>query len=533
MQLRPEIRAFDPVKLRACKYKPSIMESDKMNIFTKLRTFLFGSKSQSSSLTTPIATRQNTLQWANYLFGILPDPDDFLRGIGKNETEYYQVLEDTHVFSCWINRISKTLGREWQINPNADDPMPDRATAIAEETDKMFRSINMRDLQTDILRSPLFGFQPIEIFWTKDYRIERTEGKPFEYFGFHATDNSPRFLSKNNMIDGDELPDKKFLIPRHFSTYRNPYGIKLLKLCYWHWFFRKNGFRFWNIFAEKYGMPMLHGKVPANTAIEDRTTLYNALVNAVQDSVIVTNDDESIELHEAGGSASADIFSKLLDRLDKEVTKAFAGQSMTSDLGSVGSQAAVETYSAMQDNIIQMDQQLIIEQMGKLIRWYVELNYGADIPCPEFAFYEESDIQKPKADRDKVLFDMGCQFTSEYFLREYGFMDGDIKKMTAPVDIGATISTPAISQPAFAESEESEAKKKWSPVEAVMQEAVKKTEPMLRAWVEETLKANSFKSFAENLETMELPSEFQEQLSRAKLFCGLIGATQVQDEVRE
>lgn len=509
-----------------------------MNIFTKAKTFLFSSKtSKSSTLTTPIATRQNTLQWANYLFGILPDPDDFLRDIGKDETEYYKVFEDTHVFSCWINRISKTLGREWQIKPNPDDPMPDRATALAEEIDKMFRDINMRDLQTDILRSPLFGFQPIEIFWdrsTGKYRIVRTEGKPFEYFGFHVTDNSPRFMSKNNLIDGDELPDKQFLIPRHFATYRNPYGIKLLKLCYWHWFFRKNGFRFWNIFAEKYGMPMLHGKVPANTATEDRTTLYTALVNAVQDSVIVTNDDETIDLHEASGTASAEIYKALLTECAKEVTKAFSGQAMTSDLGDVGSQAAITEFSKMADDIVQMDQQLVIEQTGKLIRWYIELNYGSDVPCSEFVYYEESDIQKPRADRDKVIADIleknGEHLTGAYFSREYGFMDGDIKNMTQPNSAGQTISTPAISQPAFAESKENEALRKWSPVEEVMQDAVKKTEPMLRSWVEETLKANSFKSFAEKLETMKLPKEFQEQLSRAKLFCGLIGATQVQDE---
>lgn len=505
-----------------------------MNIFTKAKTFLFGSKSKSSTLTTPIATRQNTLQWANYLFGILPDPDDFLRGIGINETEYYKVFEDSHVFSCWINRISKTLGREWQIKPNPDDPMPDRATALAEEIDKMFRSINMRDLQTDILRSPLFGYQPIEIFWTKDYRIERTEGKPFEYFGFHATDNSPRFLSKDNIIDGDELPDKKILIPRHFATYRNPYGIKLLKLCYWHWFFRKNGFRFWNIFAEKYGMPWVHGTVPVNT---DQTVMEDQRVklrDAIQDAVFVTWDDSAINFVSPSGTASSEIFSKLLDRLDKEVTKAFAGQSMTSDLGSVGSQAAISEYSAMQDNIIQMDQQLIIEQVGKLIRWYIELNYGSDVPCPDFVFYEESDIQKPKADRDKVLFDMGCQFTAEYFLREYGFMDGDIKNMASPQPAGATIGTQAIQTPSFSENTpENEAKRKWSPIEEVMQEAVKKTEPMLRSWVEETLKAEGFKSFAEKLETMKLPVEFQEQLTRSKLYCGLIGATQVQDEVRE
>lgn len=109
-------------------------------------------------------------------------------------------------------------------------------------------------------------------------------------------------------------------------------------------------------------------------------------------------------------------------------------------------------------------------------------------------------------------------------------MDGDIKQMTASVDTGSAIGSPAISQTAFAESDEPEAQRKWSPIEAVMAEGVKKTEPMLRAWVEETLKANSFKAFAEKLETMELPKEFQEQLARSKVFCGLIGATQVQDE---
>ena len=128
---------------------------------------------------------------------------------------------------------------------------------------------------------------------------------------------------------------------------------------------------------------------------------------------------------------------------------------------------------------------------------------------------------------------MGCQFTAEYFIREYGFMDGDIKNMTPPNSAGQAISSPAISTPAFAEAEENEARRKWSPIEEVMQEAVKKTEPMLRSWVEETLKAEGFKSFAEKLETMKLPAEFQEQLTRAKLFCGLIGATQVQDEVIE
>lgn len=508
-----------------------------MNIFTKAKTFFFGSKSpKTSTLTTPIATRQNTLQWASYIFGILPDPDDFLRGIGKNEAEYYKVFEDTHVFAEWQKRAAKTLGREWQIKPNPDDPMPDRATALAEEIDKMFRAINMRDLQTDILRSPLFGFQPIEIFWdrsTGKYLIARTEGKPFEWFGFHVSDNSPRFMSKNNLIDGDELPDKQFLIPRHFSTYRNPYGVKLLKLCYWYWFFRKNGFRFWNIFVEKYGMPWVHGTVPANTdptVMEDQRAKLKA---AVQDAVFVTWDDSAINFVSPSGSASAEIYDALLTQCAKEITKAFSGQAMTSDLGDVGSQAAITEFSAMADDIVQMDQQLVIEQVGKLIRWYVELNYGADVPCSNFAYYEESDIQKPRAERDKILSDMGCQFTPEYFSREYGFMDGDIKNMTQPNIAGQTISTPAISQPSFAETEENEARRKWSPVEEVMQDAVKKTEPMLRSWVEETLKANSFKSFAEKLETMKLPKEFQEQLARSKFFCGLTGATQVQDEVRE
>ena len=110
-------------------------------------------------------------------------------------------------------------------------------------------------------------------------------------------------------------------------------------------------------------------------------------------------------------------------------------------------------------------------------------------------------------------------------------MDGDIKQITSPQPAGATIGTTAIQTPSFSENTpENEAKRKWSPIEEVMQDAVKKTEPMLKSWIEETLKAEGFKSFAEKLDNMELPKEFQEKLARAKVFCGLIGATQVQDE---
>jgi phage gp29-like protein len=102
----------------------------------------------------------------------------------------------------------------------------------------------------------------VEILWASgdsSLRIADLIGKPVRWFGFD-TDNHPRFRSAGNPWLGEELPFGKFVFARHFPTYDNPYGLRLLSRCFWPAAFKKGGIKFWVTLAEKYGMPFMLGK---------------------------------------------------------------------------------------------------------------------------------------------------------------------------------------------------------------------------------------------------------------------------------
>ena len=390
-------------------------------------------------LTSDFATRQRTQEWGMYLFGILPDYDTVFERLGLNAADEMRKIfrTDSHVFSCFLQRIGGTLAREWQIDKNPDDPDQMRAETIAMECRNMFSKLDVPAYLTDVLRSILYGVQPIEVTWSPGNRwtITMLEGKPYEYFRYHPVGNEPRFMDKMNLIEGMPIPPYKMLFAKHFATYENPYGIKLLSMCYMLYLLKHGGLKFWSALAEKFGAPWVVATIPdlgGEKGESDKKAFLDSLVNAYQSAVFVTYAGQEIKLVEAASaSGAAPLYSELMSLLTQEISKAFLGQSATSDMGEQGSYAAVKSYMSVVDNLAQMDWRTCSKVTETLLGWYVELNYGSDIPAPVFSFYEETDIQKDRADRDAVLVGIGVEFEEEYIVREYKFQKGDVR-MTAP-----------------------------------------------------------------------------------------------------
>ncbi len=80
--------------------------------------------------------------------------------------------------------------------------------------------------------------------------------------------------------------------------------------------------KFWVVFTEKYGIPHLVGKHPRGASKEETETLADLLENMVQDAIAVIPDDSSVEIQEAEKSSSAEIFEKLIDKMNAEISKA-------------------------------------------------------------------------------------------------------------------------------------------------------------------------------------------------------------------
>lgn len=377
------------------------------------------------SLSTEIAARSRSLDWMG-IWALLPDPDPVLQKTGQDVAVYRKLLSDPHVWSCYQSRKSGTLSCEWKINEAKEGSVRQNKNGY-KIIENLMESLDAYQTITDMLEAPFYGMAPLEVIWKSaenSWLPGRIEGKPPEWFAFDP-ENKLRFLSMDNMTDGEEIPDYKFLLPRHHASYQNPYGERVLSKCFWPVVFKKAGFKFWAVFTEKYGMPWLIGKVPRSTNEPERGALLSRLTSMVQDAVAVINDDESVDITEAAGkSASADIYEKLISVSNREISKAILGQTLTTELDKGGSFAATKEHMEVRADLVDQDKRMICQAFHTLFSWIIEFNaQGAAVPG--FAFFEEEDIQKDLAVRDETLTNQGVKFTKFYYQRTYNLQEKD------------------------------------------------------------------------------------------------------------
>jgi len=275
----------------------------------------------------------------------------------------------------------------------------------------------------------LFGFQPIEVVWEVRNGLVvplKVEAKPQEWFCFDK-ENNLRLKTRENFYEGTIVPERKFLCPQHNPTYANPYGEKLLASVFWPVTFKKGGIKFWVSFAEKYGMPWALGKIPRQTLEAEAFRLRDALENMVQDGVAVFDDACSVELVESTSkSQSADVYAQLVNFNNDEISKAILGQTLTTQIGDVGSYSASKVHALVRDDILSGDIRLVERTLNQLIEWIVAFNYPSSA-VPRFVFTDSDTLKIDLAQRDKTLKDAGVNFTKAYFMRNYGFLPEDFE----------------------------------------------------------------------------------------------------------
>ena len=399
-------------------------------ILTKIAAMIPFNK---KNLTQEFATRRRSPDFSAFLY-YLPDPDPILRKQGKDISVYRELLSDAHIWACVQSRKAGVTSLEWSI---------DRGKAKSQQAkiiENVFNRMDLHKIISEILDASVFGFQPMEIMW--EYRDgyilpADVEAKPSEWFLFDP-DNNLKFRTKENPM-GEPLPEKKFLCPKYFASYQNPYGERTLSRCFWPASFKKGGMKFWATLAEKYGTPFLTGKLPRGTAQEEIDAMAESLDNMIQDAIAVIPDDGSVEILQAGGSgANADIHEKLIDKMNAECSKAILGQTLTTEVGSTGSYAASQTHFQVRADLVDSDKIMVERTLNQLIALIFEINWQDKQEMPVFSMWEEEDVDKDLADRDKTLTDCGVKFSKKYYMKSYGFEDEDF-------DIAETAATPPAS----------------------------------------------------------------------------------------
>lgn len=338
---------------------------------------------------------------------------------------YDDVLKDLHAFSVLNTRFLSVVGKEWNIKP-ASDMLRDRK--IAEFVNDVLYNTNFDFIRYKLLNSILYGFYCAEIIWKVNNGkiiIDKFIDKHPIKFTFDA-DRNLRLLTKDNIVYGIPIPDKKFLIMK-YGTIDNPWGNPLGRSLYWYVYFKKTNVKFWLIFAERFGQPALLGSYPNGTLESDRQQIQDVLNSIQTNSSIVLPEDIKIQLLEATRSGGANTYAEFCDFCNREMSKAVLGQVLTTENSGTGSYALGKIQNEVRQDITESDADVLDETLNEtLIKWIVDLNFNVtEYPkiitntTPPTNLLEKSQI-------DKNLSDIGVRLTNDYFKKTYSLEDEDI-----------------------------------------------------------------------------------------------------------
>lgn len=376
-------------------------------------------------LSDQIATRDRSIDF--YGLGMyLPNPDPVLKALGKDIKVYRELRSDAHVGGCIRRRKAAVKALEWGVDREKAQ------SRVAKNIAAIFADLDIERIINEMLDAVLYGYQPMEITWQRVGNLvvpADVVAKPPQWFVFDE-ESKLRFRTRDNSVKGEQLPERKFLLPRQDASYDNPYGFPDLSMVFWPTTFKKGGLKFWVQFTEKYGAPWLVGKHPRGTLDNEAEALLDKLDSMVQDAVAVIPDDSSVEIHEAAGKAgSADVYERLLHFCRSEVSIALLGQNQTTEANTThaSAKAGIEVVREIRDG----DKSIVEEAFKTLVRWICDLNFS-DGARPVFSLWEQEEVDKVLAERDETLTKAGAKFTPVYFKRTYNLQDGDLDETPAP-----------------------------------------------------------------------------------------------------
>jgi phage gp29-like protein len=361
------------------------------------------------------------LGWGKYF----PNPDEILqrRGSGLGIKLYDQVARDPHAYAVLQTRRRAVAGLDWEVTPASDDA---RDVEIADAIGQILEAANFREANLGLLDAQLKGYSVVEVLYGRrpDGRIgiERFAPRGQHRFVFDP-DGNPRLLTMENMIEGIDLPPRKFIVGSWGASDGNPYGNALGATRYWPVWFKKNLVKFWLIFAEKMGSPTVIGKYPPGASPDQQQALLDAIQAIQQETGIKVPDTMTVELLEAERKATGDFYGACAAFFNAEISKLVLGQTLTTEIGDKGSYAASQTHGDVRQDILEDDAAWVEEVHGRqTIPWLCDLNFG-----PQPNGYPHLNIRsEPPADlnaeveRDSKLFkDLGLPVSRSYLYAKY------------------------------------------------------------------------------------------------------------------
>ena len=368
---------------------------------------------------------------------------------------------DLRIGSVCQTRKLAVAKKKWKIDFKSDSSVPENMQK--EQKDYVynnFDNINFVQFITDIVEAQIQGVSTFEITYreeqgkyylgdvcynpnylllfndlTNEYRYldnEKADAMALRSLGWNTTQD--RIDVTKLQID-DLNPLKILEVESLDGNAQNGLLNGCIDSLIWAFLFKNYGLKDWSIYIERFASPGVVGKYPSlmnksdkaklNEAVRNWGNLFKATIPSECTLELLTDDSKS---------STAGLFNEYVAYWDKNISIRVLGQSLTTDIGSVGSQAAAQTHDEVREDLIIADMVLVSYSINKLIKTLVNLNYPNVKEYPKFEFEEEVSIEYKlkRSEIIKNLKDSGWRVSQEDIQEEF---DLEVEPDTEPGQI--------------------------------------------------------------------------------------------------
>lgn len=370
----------------------------------------------------PRANVQRTIHFEQQLQRVRQDAQKFNIAVNAAESPMYpnrfllmqlyqQIVLDGQVQGVMLQRKSKVLCQKFNVL-NAAGEVDDEKTKLLNK--KWF--YEFLDLSLD---SIFWGFSLVQFGPIKDSQFISTELVPRIYV-------VPEFsLVRSNTAT---VTEGKIFTEPPYSNWcigvgeKKNLGLLMQLASYVIW--KKNAMGAWAEFTEIFGVPMRTVK----TDVRDELTRKNAenmLKNMGVATWAVLDLADEFDLHETSRSDAYQVFDKLVERCNSEISKIVLGQTGTTDEKSYAGSAKV--HESVADMVAQQDLRMaefVVNQ--QLIPMMTRL--GFDLSGCTFEFDRSETLSIADQAKIDASFMPYVTYNKEYLESRYGIVLDDVKQ---------------------------------------------------------------------------------------------------------
>lgn len=333
-----------------------------------------------------------------------------------------------------------------------------RERKLAEEVQRIIDGAPFRRCITDLLDAIAKGFSVVEVIWdtTKTpWSPVSFVHQPAHYFKFDERIYRQLLIRSEQNANGVEMPEGKFIV--HVSKTRSGPIFKggIARTVASFYLAKNYALRDWVNFCDVYGLPLRIGKHAPNASADDRQALLSAIRSMGNSAAAIMPTSMQIETQEGvTGSHGSAVFGDLIKAINAEISKLVLGQTMTTEDGSSLSQAKV--HDSVRNDILWADAQDLADTINEqLIKQYVALNYGEDVPAPLLKITQDEREDLSVLGASLIPFiDRGLTVSQAEIAQKFGLQSPDAVQdpLTAPM----VMTPPQTPQRAEEEDEDDE-----------------------------------------------------------------------------